>query len=60
MAIMIRTFVVRDGTLSIQAGAGVVHDSLPEREYRETLEKAEALFQAVRMAASPGFQGTVR
>ncbi len=56
MAIMIRTLVVRDGTLSIQAGAGVVHDSSPEREYRETLEKADALFRAVRLAASPCFQ----
>ncbi len=60
MAIMIRTFVVRDGSLSIQAGAGVVHASRPEREYRETLEKSEALFQAVRLAASPSFREAIR
>lgn len=52
MAIMIRTFAVRGGTLSVQAGAGVVLDSKPEREHRETLEKAQALFEAVQLAAA--------
>jgi para-aminobenzoate synthetase component 1 len=51
-----RTFVVRDGKVSVQAGAGVVFDSVPQREYRETLEKADALFRALHLAdggASP-------
>ena len=36
----------------IQAGAGIVFDSVPENEYEETLNKAGALFQAVRLAAN--------
>jgi anthranilate synthase component I len=50
MCITIRTVMIRDGRGAIQAGAGVVADSDPEREYQETLNKAGALFQAVRMA----------
>jgi len=50
MCITIRTIVIHDGRGAIQAGAGVVADSDPEREYQETLNKARALFQAVRMA----------
>lgn len=60
MAIMIRTFAVRDGVASVGAGAGVVHDSRPEREYRETIEKSAALFEAARLAASPAFQEAPR
>ncbi|KAA3613459.1 MAG: anthranilate synthase component I family protein [Planctomycetota bacterium] len=56
MAIMIRTLVVREDRLSVQAGAGVVHDSRPENEYMETLHKAQALFEAVRLADSPAFR----
>ncbi|MFK5955192.1 MAG: chorismate-binding protein [Planctomycetota bacterium] len=52
MAITIRTFVVREDTVSVQAGAGIVFDSRPEREYQETLEKADALFLALRLAGS--------
>ncbi len=48
--IAIRTLVIRDGVASIQAGAGVVADSSPEREYEETLEKARALLNAIAMA----------
>jgi anthranilate synthase component 1 len=50
MCIAIRTVVIKDGRGAIQAGAGVVADSVPEREYQETLNKARALFHAVRMA----------
>jgi anthranilate synthase component 1 len=50
MCIAIRAVVIKNGRGSIQAGAGVVADSDPEREYRETLNKARALFKAVRMA----------
>jgi anthranilate synthase component 1 len=47
-AILIRTFVVENQTASIQVGAGVVHDSIPAKEYEETLHKAHANFQALR------------
>ena len=49
-AIAIRTMVVRDGSASVQAGAGVVADSTPEFEHRETLNKARALLRAAAMA----------
>lgn len=48
--IVIRTIIYRDGAASIQAGAGIVTDSVPEREYQETMEKASALFSAIREA----------
>ena len=47
--IIIRTFVIKDGTAYIQAGAGIVADSDPAREYVETLQKAEALKKALEM-----------
>lgn len=47
--IAIRTIVSKDGTLYFQAGAGLVHDSTPEREYQETLEKLEANLKALEM-----------
>ncbi len=47
--IIIRTFVIKDGHAYIQAGAGIVADSDPEREYFETLQKAEALKKALEM-----------
>lgn len=45
--ITIRSMVVADKKLYIQAGAGIVYDSVPEREYDETLSKAKALFAAL-------------
>ena len=51
-AIAIRTMVVRDGVARIQAGAGIVADSDPEAEYRETLSKARALLRAAEMVTS--------
>ncbi|MGE5300428.1 MAG: anthranilate synthase component I family protein [Acidobacteriota bacterium] len=45
--IIIRTFVIKDGTAYIQAGAGIVADSDPEREYSESLKKAEALIRTL-------------
>jgi anthranilate synthase component 1 len=48
--IAIRTMVMRGQTVSVQAGAGIVADSQPEREYQETLSKARALGVAVEMA----------
>jgi len=50
MSIAIRTFFKVEGKLCLQAGAGVVSDSVPEREYEETLNKARALFEAVKKA----------
>jgi anthranilate synthase component 1 len=49
-AIAIRTAVIQDGMLHIQAGAGVVADSLPELEWKETMNKGRAIFRAVAMA----------
>ncbi len=45
--IIIRTFVIKDDVAYVQVGAGIVADSDPEREYRETLHKAEALIQTL-------------
>lgn len=47
MCITIRTIVVTNGRAYVQAGAGVVYDSQPKREYQETINKAKALMQAV-------------
>ncbi len=49
-AIAIRTAVIKDKQLSIQAGAGIVYDSIPENEWAETMNKARAVFRAVAMA----------
>ncbi len=46
ICIALRTAVIKDGKLYIQAGGGVVHDSDPESEYQETVNKAKALRQA--------------
>lgn len=48
-AIAIRTAVIKDQTLYVQAGGGVVADSVPELEWKETMNKARALFRAVDM-----------
>jgi anthranilate synthase component 1 len=56
----LRTAVVKDGVMHVQAGCGVVADSNPEAEYEETRQKARALFraaeEAVRFAADGGRQ----
>jgi anthranilate synthase component 1 len=48
-AIAIRTAVIRDDMLHVQAGAGIVHDSEPRREWEETMNKGRAIFRAVAM-----------
>jgi anthranilate synthase component 1 len=48
--IMLRTALLKDGQIHIQAGAGIVADSVPASEYQETVSKASALFKAVAMA----------
>lgn len=49
-AIAIRTAVIKDKTLHIQAGAGVVYDSIPELEWKETMNKGRAVFYAAKAA----------
>jgi len=51
-AIHIRTVVVKDGMVHVQAGGGTVADAKPDYEYRESINKAKAVFAAVELAAS--------
>ncbi len=46
LAIAIRTAIVKNEVLYVQAGAGIVHDSIPEMEWQETMDKAQALIRA--------------
>lgn len=50
MCITIRTLVIQDGRVYIQAGAGIVADSVPEKEFEETESKAKAMLKAMDMA----------
>jgi anthranilate synthase component 1 len=50
LAITLRTVVIAGGEAFVQAGAGIVADSVPEREYQETLAKAGVMFEAIRQA----------
>jgi anthranilate synthase component I len=50
-AIHIRTVVVKDGTVHVQAGGGTVADARPDYEYDESVSKAKAIFRAVELAA---------
>ncbi len=59
-AITIRTMVVRDGMAHVQAGAGIVADSVPEREYHECLNKARALLRAIEIAEEAGHAARAR
>lgn len=54
MNIIIRTFVIKNDRAYVQAGAGIVADSDPEREYYETLKKAEALIKTLEMVKGKG------
>ena len=58
-AIAIRTAVIKDQALHIQAGAGIVYDSQPELEWMETMNKGRAIFRAVAMAEA-GLNGRHR
>ncbi len=63
MAIAIRTALIQGGTAFVQAGAGIVADSVPQLEFEETEHKAAAVIRAVRAAAGmrpPGFDGSGR
>jgi anthranilate synthase component 1 len=48
--ITIRSILIKDGKAYVQVGAGIVADSEPEKEYEETLNKAQAIFSAIRLA----------
>jgi anthranilate synthase component I len=50
LAIAIRTVVIKDGRAHVQAGAGVVADSIPAKEYEECWNKARAPLEALRRA----------
>ncbi len=50
MCITIRTVLIKDKAIYVQAGAGVVADSVPEKEYEETVNKAKAVLKAVELA----------
>jgi len=51
LCITIRTMLLKNGKIYIQAGAGIVYDSVPQKEHQESLNKARALLQAVSLAA---------
>ncbi len=55
LAITIRTLLLKGRHLTVQAGAGIVYDSVPEKEYEETINKASAIFQSIRLATK-GFE----
>jgi anthranilate synthase component I len=50
MCIAIRTILIKDGVAHVQAGGGVVYDSVPEKEYVESCNKAKAALRAIEMA----------
>ena len=50
--IVLRTAIVKDGVLHVQAGAGVVHDSIPENEQQECINKAKAIVRAAEEAVT--------
>ncbi len=52
LAITIRTACVQDGRLTVRAGAGIVADSDPQKEYMETVNKAKALEKALTLDAA--------
>lgn len=52
--ITIRTLVLENGVATVQAGAGIVADSVPEMEFRETVNKARAMFKAIEIAEGGG------
>ena len=47
LALAIRTMIVKDDKAYVQAGAGIVYDSIAESEYEETLNKARGLLKAI-------------
>jgi len=60
MCIAIRTLVASGRRISVQAGGGLVYDSVPEAEYQETVSKARAVFTAVAQAESGSLEAVAR
>jgi len=56
LSIVIRTILIKDGRIYFQVGGGIVADSDPEKEYRETLDKARALTEAIRIQKAFSFR----
>jgi anthranilate synthase component 1 len=54
MAIAIRTMVLKQGIACMQAGGGIVYDSVPAREYEESMNKAQVLLKAIAQAEESG------
>jgi anthranilate synthase component 1 len=54
LAIAIRTAVIKDQTIYVQAGAGIVADSVPDNEWEETRNKARAVVRAAELTQSSG------
>jgi len=50
----LRTIVVQDDKIYVQAGAGIVADSVPENEWNETMNKARGLLKAIELAEGRG------
>ncbi|HON58637.1 MAG TPA: anthranilate synthase component I [Smithella sp.] len=51
LCITIRTMILKDGKIYVQAGAGIVHDSIPASEHQECLNKSRGMLKAIRLAA---------
>ncbi len=60
MAISIRTMVMKNGIAYTQAGCGVVYDSVPQKEYEESMNKAKALLKAIRQAEGTAEKARVK
>lgn len=58
--IAIRSIVIREGTATIQVGAGIVADSVPEREFEETMNKGKAMLKSIEMAEQGSAAGQRR
>jgi len=58
LAIAIRTGLIKDGILHVQAGAGIVADSVPQSEWTETCNKARAVLRAAEIAEN-GLDSTI-
>ena len=52
----LRTLVLEDGVATVQAGAGIVADSVPELEFDETVNKARVLLKAIEIAERGGHE----
>ena len=57
--IVLRTAIVKDGVVHVQSGAGIVHDSIPENEQQECINKAKAVVRAAEEAVRFASKGTV-